>query len=51
MAAGGAVEPFWDLYAQHKTKEVLEILEEMRIGNLDPKEVVEKQEAGNTRMS
>uniref|UniRef100_A0A0K0D854 Cytochrome b5 heme-binding domain-containing protein n=1 Tax=Angiostrongylus cantonensis TaxID=6313 RepID=A0A0K0D854_ANGCA len=39
LAAGGSVEPFWALYAQHKTKEVMEILEELRIGNLDPKEV------------
>uniref|UniRef100_A0A7E4VDB3 Sulfite oxidase n=1 Tax=Panagrellus redivivus TaxID=6233 RepID=A0A7E4VDB3_PANRE len=36
MAAGGSVEPFWALYAQHKTEEVMEILEELRIGNVDP---------------
>ena len=39
MAAGGSLEPFWALYAQHKTKEVLEILETLRIGNIDPEEV------------
>ncbi|KAJ1348997.1 hypothetical protein KIN20_004417 [Parelaphostrongylus tenuis] len=39
MAAGGSVEPFWALYAQHKTKEVMEILEELRIGSLDPKDM------------
>lgn len=36
LAYGGALEPFWSLYAVHKTPEVLEILEGMRIGNLDP---------------
>ncbi|KAK0405199.1 hypothetical protein QR680_017849 [Steinernema hermaphroditum] len=39
MAAGGSVEPFWALYAQHKTEEVMEILEELRIGNVDPKDM------------
>ncbi|KAK6025121.1 cytochrome b5-like Heme/Steroid binding domain protein, partial [Ostertagia ostertagi] len=39
LAAGGAVDPYWSLYAQHKTAEVMEILEEYRIGNLDPKDV------------
>ncbi|KJH44770.1 oxidoreductase molybdopterin binding domain protein [Dictyocaulus viviparus] len=39
LAAGGSVEPFWSIYAQHKTKEVMEILEELRIGNLDPNDI------------
>ncbi|TKR58740.1 hypothetical protein L596_030149 [Steinernema carpocapsae] len=39
MAAGGSVEPFWALYAQHKTEEVIEILEGLRIGNVDPKDM------------
>ncbi|KAK5972528.1 Cytochrome b5 heme-binding domain-containing protein, partial [Trichostrongylus colubriformis] len=39
LAAGGAVDHYWALYAQHKTKEVMEILEEYRIGSLDPKDV------------
>lgn len=34
MAVGGALEPFWDLYGVHKSVHVLEILEEMRIGNI-----------------
>ncbi len=37
MAAGGSVEPFWELYAIHKDKAVLDILEQYRIGNLDEK--------------
>jgi len=43
MAAGGAVEPFWHLYAVHKANpEVLLMLEEYRIGNLAAKERDEK---------
>jgi len=36
LAAGGSVEPFWDLYAVHKTEHVAEILETLRIGNIHP---------------
>jgi len=39
LAAGGSVEPFWAIYGQHKTAEVMEILEELRIGSLNPDEV------------
>lgn len=34
-AAGGAIDPFWDLYQQHNNKEVDKILESLRIGELD----------------
>lgn len=40
LAAGGAVDPYWNIYQQHKTPEVLELLEEMRIGNLDERDVI-----------
>ncbi|CAD6189155.1 unnamed protein product [Caenorhabditis auriculariae] len=43
LAAGGAVDPFWSIYAQHKTPEVREIIEQYRIGNLD-KASLEKRE-------
>lgn len=33
MAAGSSVEPFWLLYGVHKNKDILELLESMRIGN------------------
>lgn len=39
LAAGGSVEPYWAIYAQHKTAEVMEILEELRIGNLNKKDL------------
>lgn len=34
LAAGGAIDPFWGMYAQHKTPEVHKILETYRIGDL-----------------
>jgi sulfite oxidase len=45
MAAGGSVEPFWAIYGQHKTAEVMEILEELRIGSLNPEEVAKMRSA------
>lgn len=34
LAAGGSIEPFWELYGVHKQEEILELLETFRIGNL-----------------
>ena len=34
LAAGGALEPFWAMYAIHKKDEVLEILAEYKIGEV-----------------
>ncbi|XP_035231745.1 sulfite oxidase-like isoform X2 [Stegodyphus dumicola] len=34
MAAGASLEPFWELFAVHKSEQVLKMLEEYRIGNL-----------------
>lgn len=34
LAAGGAIDPFWAMYAQHQTAEVRKILEGFRIGDL-----------------
>lgn len=39
MAAGASVEPYWALYAQHNKQEVMEILEELRIGTLHEEDV------------
>lgn len=39
LAAGGSVEPFWDIYAVHKTEHVGGILETLRIGNIHPDDV------------
>lgn len=40
LAAGGSIEPFWNLYAVHKNHEVLEILSSLKIGTLKPGEEV-----------
>lgn len=34
MAAGSSIEPFWTIYANHKTPEIYTLLESMRIGNI-----------------
>ncbi|XP_025101579.1 LOW QUALITY PROTEIN: sulfite oxidase-like [Pomacea canaliculata] len=34
LAAGGSVEPFWDLYAVHKHSDILSTVESFRIGNI-----------------
>lgn len=34
MGAGSAIDPFWHIYQQHNTKEILKLLETFRIGNL-----------------
>ncbi|XP_054859958.1 sulfite oxidase, mitochondrial isoform X2 [Eublepharis macularius] len=38
LAAGGALEPFWALYAMHKQEHVLEILQSYKVGELSPEE-------------
>ncbi|KAK3747546.1 hypothetical protein QZH41_004806 [Actinostola sp. cb2023] len=38
LAAGGDLEPYWAMYPVHKKDEVVEILEEYRIGELDPEQ-------------
>mmetsp|Transcript_7062 Transcript_7062/g.14181 ORF Transcript_7062/g.14181 Transcript_7062/m.14181 type:complete len:633 (-) Transcript_7062:285-2183(-) len=34
LAAGSAIDPYWAMYQQHSTKQVLEILASLRIGTL-----------------
>lgn len=34
LAAGGALEPFWALYAVHSQEHVLQILSEYKVGTL-----------------
>lgn len=40
MAAGGSIEPFWAMYGVHNNLHIGEMLEELRVGNLDPKDQV-----------
>ncbi|XP_074603734.1 sulfite oxidase-like [Brevipalpus obovatus] len=39
LGAGGDIEPFWNLYAVHKSDQVFGMLESYRIGNLRPEDV------------
>ena len=41
MAAGGAVDPFWELYSIHLNPNVLSLLEQYRIGNLKAEDRIE----------
>ncbi|XP_012223633.1 sulfite oxidase, mitochondrial [Linepithema humile] len=34
MAAGSSIDPFWSIFANHKTSEIYSLLESMRIGNI-----------------
>lgn len=40
LAAGSAIDPFWHIFQQHNTPEVLQLLETFRIGNLNEDEQV-----------
>lgn len=42
MGAGGALEPFWAMYAFNKKDGIENILEKYTIGDLDPKEIIPK---------
>ena len=35
LAAGGDIGPYWNVYSQHHTQQVYDMLEQYRIGNLD----------------
>lgn len=39
MAAGGSIDPFWAIFANHTKIEILELLETMRIGNLKKEDI------------
>eukprot|EP00043_Microstomoeca_roanoka_P001918 m.35362 g.35362 ORF g.35362 m.35362 type:complete len:495 (-) comp11131_c2_seq1:37-1521(-) len=39
LAAGSALEPFWSLYRQHLTKDVMAVIEQFRIGSLSPEDI------------
>lgn len=42
-AAGSAVEPYWDIFTIHKKEDVYQILEQYRIGDVDPRDLVDGQ--------
>jgi sulfite oxidase len=42
-AAGGSLDPYWDIFSIHKKQDVYDILEEYRIGEIDPRDLVNGQ--------
>ena len=40
MAAGGFMEPFWEMYAFHKHDNVIHILNKYKVGVLHPDDVL-----------
>ncbi|XP_058832753.1 sulfite oxidase, mitochondrial isoform X2 [Topomyia yanbarensis] len=47
LAAGSAIDPFWHIYQQHNTEQILNLLESFRIGNLKEEDVVSTKDQGN----
>jgi sulfite oxidase len=41
LAAGAALEPFWEMYSFHKKKDIENTLDKYRIGDLDPKDIMD----------
>lgn len=44
MAAGGPIEPFWQMYPFHKVENVISLLEPYKIGTLHPEDVVDEKD-------
>lgn len=44
MGAGSAIDPFWHTFQQHKTPQVLLLLESFRCGNLNAADVVSTED-------
>ncbi|KFY19993.1 hypothetical protein V491_04067, partial [Pseudogymnoascus sp. VKM F-3775] len=40
-ACGGSIDPYWDIFSIHKRKDVYEILEEYKIGEISPLDLVD----------
>ena len=48
LAAGGPLEPYWNIYKQHDADWVRELLDELIIGELVPDEAWEQQQVENS---
>lgn len=44
MAAGGAIEPFWEMYSFHKNQNIKDMLKPFKIGQLNPKEIMKPED-------
>ncbi|XP_065085218.1 sulfite oxidase, mitochondrial [Ochlerotatus camptorhynchus] len=47
LAAGSAIDPFWHIFQQHNTKEILTLLDTFRIGNLKEEDVISTKDQAN----
>ena len=46
-AAGGALEPYWSIFAFHSRPDIVDVLEEFRIGDVDPRDLVDGKVPAN----
>ena len=44
MAAGGAIDPFWEMYPFHKNDSVKSLLRQYRIGTLHPDDRIKPED-------
>ena len=44
MAAGGPIEPWWQMYPFHKEKNIISLLDEYKVGQLHPDDVLEEKD-------
>ena len=47
LAAGGAIEPFWEMYPFHKHPQVKKLLGPYRIGDLHPDDILKPEQIGD----
>lgn len=40
-AAGGSIDPYWDIFTIHKRQDVYDILESFKIGEIDPADLID----------
>ncbi len=47
LAAGNAIDPFWEMYSFHKEREIKELLTQYKIGQLDPSDIIKPENLPN----
>jgi sulfite oxidase len=40
-AAGGSIDPYWNIFTIHKRQDIYDILEQYKIGEIDPKDLID----------
>ena len=44
MAAGGPIEPFWEMYPFHKVETIYSVLAEFKVGQLHPDDILDPKD-------